>query len=102
MPHLFAPDVASAILHHMNHDHRDDNLLIVRAFVDRTATSAEMVGVDGDGGSWRFESSFGPSADTKIPWPEGSIDERSAVRRAVVALYDEACSRLGVKPRPHD
>ena len=101
MSHSFPPDVVTAILHHMNDDHRDDNLLIVRAFADRAAASAEMLGFDGEGGSWRFNTDAGRSTETTIPWPGGPIDERPAVRREIVALYDEACARLGIEPRPH-
>ena len=36
-----------------------------------------------------------------MPWPGGPITERAEVRREIVALYDEACRRLGVEPRPH-
>ncbi|HLU63846.1 MAG TPA: DUF2470 domain-containing protein, partial [Protaetiibacter sp.] len=32
---VFAPEVVEAVLHHMNDDHIDDNLLIVRAFAGR-------------------------------------------------------------------
>lgn len=102
MPHTFSPDVVAAILRHMNDDHRDDNLLIVRAFVDGTAVSAEMVDLDGDGGEWRFTTGSGSTADTTIPWPAGPIAERMAVRREIVALYDESCRRLDVEPRPHN
>jgi hypothetical protein len=36
-----------------------------------------------------------------VPWPGGSITERPQVRREIVALYDAACERLGIEPRPH-
>ncbi|MGO1919788.1 MAG: DUF2470 domain-containing protein, partial [Microbacterium sp.] len=38
MPHIFDSDVVAAILHHMNDDHVDDNLLIARAF----ATASDL------------------------------------------------------------
>ena len=56
---------------------------------------------------WRFTDSLDecPVApnerDVTVGWLAGSISERPAVRREVVALYDEACARLGVEPRPH-
>jgi hypothetical protein len=101
MPHIFEPDVIAAILRHMNDDHRDDNLLITRAFVDREISSAEMVRFDGDGGTWLVATAATSPAEATIAWPGGSISERPAVRREIVALYDEACERLGVEPRPH-
>ena len=38
----------------------------------------------------------------RVPWLGGEITERREVRREIVALYDEACARLGVTARPHD
>ncbi|MET1053144.1 MAG: DUF2470 domain-containing protein [Mycetocola sp.] len=97
--HLFSPEIVDAVLHHMNTDHAADNLLIVRAFVRPDADSAVMTGLDGDGGTWAFTSPDGTS-DATIPWVS-PVTERSGIRRAVVVLYDTACERLGVVPRPH-
>ena len=101
MPHAFADDVRSAILRHMNVDHRDDNVLIARALIDTDASAAEMVDLDGDGGVWSVRIGSRAPIEARIPWLGGSITERPAVRREIVALYDEACARMGVKPRPH-
>lgn len=87
----------------MNGDHTDDNLLIARAFSPAAKgeiTDAVMTGLDGDGGVWSVTRD-GVTAELVVPWPGGPISERPAVRRAVVALYDLACERLGVEPRPH-
>ncbi|PVE98215.1 DUF2470 domain-containing protein [Microbacterium sp. TPD7012] len=103
MPHAFDADVLSAVLRHMNGDHTDDNLLIARAFAepaDATITDAVMVGFDGDGGVWEITRDAAVS-ELRVPWPGGPIDDRPAVRREVVALYDAACARLGLEPRPH-
>lgn len=103
MPHTFEADVVSAILRHMNGDHTDDNLLITRAFSaaeDGEITDAVMTDLDGDGGVWRVTRAGIPS-EMRIAWPSGPIEERPAVRREVVALYDLACEKLGVEPRPH-
>jgi len=43
----------------------------------------------------------GAAHDLRVPWPGGPISERPEVRREIVALYDAACARLGVEPRPH-
>lgn len=102
MTHEFDHDTRRAVLAHMNGDHLDDNLLIVRAFgPDPEAASAVMTGFDGDGGDWSATSADGVPTAVRIGWPGGAIDERRAVRREVVALYDAACTRLGVTPRPH-
>lgn len=103
MPHAFDADVISAVLRHMNGDHTDDNLLIARAFAeaaDAPITDAVMVGFDGDGGVWEITRNATVS-ELRVPWPGGPIDDRPAVRREVVALYDAACARLGLEPRPH-
>lgn len=103
MTHIFDADVVAAVLRHMNGDHTDDNLLIARAFAtasDEEITDAVMTGFDGDGGVWSITRG-GSTEELRVPWPGGPIDERPAVRREVVALYDAACERLGVEPRPH-
>lgn len=106
MPHTFDSDVVDAILRHMNGDHTDDNLLIARAFSPESAGGADgisgavMTGFDGDGGSWDV-SRGGTTSELRVPWPGGPIDDRPSVRREVVALYDLACERLGIEPRPH-
>lgn len=102
MAHIFEAAVVEAVLGHMNGDHQDDNLLICRAFAAEpdAITAAEMIGFDGDAGVWRI---FRDADEEELPvaWPGGPISERSEVRREVVALYDLACERLGVQPRPH-
>lgn len=101
--HIFESDVVNAILRHMNGDHSDDNLLIARAFAsasDLTITDAVMTDLDGEGGVWQITRA-GVAEELRVPWPGGPIDERPAVRREVVALYDAACEKLGVEARPH-
>lgn len=103
MLHIFDADVVSAILRHMNGDHTDDNLLIARAFAPAEGgeiSDAVMTGLDGDGGVWQITRAD-VASELRVAWPGGSITERPAVRREVVALYDLACERLGVEPRPH-
>jgi hypothetical protein len=105
MPHPFDDAVLAAVLGHMNGDHADDNLLIARAFADGvdggTIASASMTGFDGAKGRWVATLADGTTATVEVPWPGGPISERPQVRREIVALYDEACRRLGVEPRPH-
>lgn len=89
------------VLRHMNHDHVDDNLLIVRAFGEPEATAATMTGFDGDGGDWLAVTPAGERT-VRVPWPGGPIDERPAVRREVTAVYVAACEALGLPPREHE
>lgn len=103
MAHTFDDAIVTAVLGHMNSDHSDDNVLIARAFgADPGAVGATMTGFDGDGGDWAVTGHDGATTELRVPWPGGSISERAEVRREIVALYDEACRRLGVEPRPHD
>lgn len=104
MPAVFAPEIVAAVLRHMNSDHTDDNVLIARAFGPAEAAevaSAEMAGFDGEGGDWAVTRTDDLVESLRVPWPGGPITERPEVRREIVALYDAACDRLGVTPRPH-
>jgi len=101
MTHIFDEAATTGILSHMNGDHTDDNLLIVRAFGVPEAVSATMTGLDGEAGDWVATVADGSTAAVRVPWPDGPIDERPQVRKAVVLVYREACSRLGVTPRSH-
>lgn len=102
MTQIFDDTVRSAVLGHMNGDHGDDNLLIVRAFGDAgDLVSATMTDFDQDGGEWRAFAVSGTAATVRVPWPGGRISQRAEVRREIVALYDAACRRLGLEPRPH-
>ncbi len=101
VPHTFDPQVVDAVLAHMNGDHLDDNLLIVRAHGAPEATAASMTAVDGEAGTWTVVGPEGPLGDVRVPWPGGPISERAEIRREVVVLYDAACAALGVEPRPH-
>lgn len=87
----------------MNDDHRDDSLLIGRAFGGPDVTAATMVTFDGEAGVWQIRraGADATSEELRVPWPGGSITERPEVRREIVALYDAACLTLGITPRPH-
>ncbi|MFE5408342.1 DUF2470 domain-containing protein [Microbacterium sp. NPDC056569] len=107
MTHLFDDAALSGVLGHMNGDHGDDNLLISRAFAadagvaEVDITAATMTGFDGDQGVWEATLADDSTVEIAVSWPTGPITERREVRREIVALYDEACRRLGVEPRPH-
>lgn len=102
MPHTFDDAALTGVRGHMNDDHADDNLLIARAFSPLPdVISSEMVTFDGAAGQWRIITADGAEDVIRVPWPGGEITERREVRREIVALYDEACARLGVTPRPH-
>ena len=83
----------------MNSDHNDDNLLIARAFGDPDATAATMTTLDGSGGTWVYTAD-GAETELTVPWST-TIAERPEIRREIVHLYDAACAKLGLEPRPH-
>lgn len=95
----FSSDVISAVLRHTNGDHQDDNHLIARAFGHPDAVDAVMNGLDDTGGVWNYTLD-GVVTRLDVPW-SGQISERAEIRREVVVVYDAACVRLGVTPRPH-
>lgn len=101
MSHRFDDAALAGVLGHMNRDHSSDNLLIARAFGVPDAVAARMTDFDGDGGRWDAVRPDDATVEVAAPWPSGPITERAEVRREIVALYDEACRRLGVEPRPH-
>lgn len=99
MPHEFDAATVTAILGHMNTDHEEDNLVIVRAFGAPAATAAVMTGLDGDGGDWDVREGTDTVRTLRVSWPHAPITERADVRREVVALYDAARTTLGLGPR---
>ena len=92
-------ETVEAVLAHMNSDHNDDNLLIARAFGDADATAATMTTLDESGGSWVYTAG-GTEMELTVPWST-TIAERPEIRREIVHLYDAACAKLGLEPRPH-
>lgn len=97
----FDETTVHAVTRHMNDDHADDTLLIVRALGERpAATAAIMVGFDSEGGDYEVTSPEGTET-IRIPW-SGRLEERLEIRRDIVRMYDEACGRLGIEPRPHE
>lgn len=101
MTFRFDETIREGVLAHMNGDHSDDNLLIVRAFGEADATASIMTDLDGEAGVWEADLADGATRRIRVPWPGGAITERPQIRAEIVKLYDAACLRLGVVPRPH-
>ncbi|GAA5085461.1 putative heme iron utilization protein [Thermocatellispora tengchongensis] len=94
----FPPDAVDAIKRHMNDDHADDALLIVRALGGQAeATAARTTGVDAEGIDFAATVG-GREVPVRVPWGM-TLTERAQVRREVVRLYREACAVLGVPAR---
>ncbi|MDI9917433.1 DUF2470 domain-containing protein [Rhodococcus sp. IEGM 1379] len=95
----FDDAVVAGVIGHMNGDHGTDNLSIVQAFAEPTATAAWMVGLDSVAGDWVADVD-GVEKAVKIPWPEPALD-RPSIRVQVVALCMEAYDKLGVERSEH-
>lgn len=94
----FTPDVVEAIARHMNDDHAEDSVLIVRALGGQPeATAAVLTGLDADGVDFSVEVE-GRTVPVRIPWSR-RLTERSQVRVEVVRMYDQARKALGLPPR---
>ena len=97
---VFSPEVIAGVLHHMNDDHTADSILFVRAFAGVEPDTAVMTGFDHLGGTWSYTVD-GVEHEITIPWSV-EISERPEVRREIVVIYDQACAKLGIEPRPHN
>jgi hypothetical protein len=97
----FSPEVVDAVLRHMNADHRDDNVIIVRANGAPGAVGATMTSLDEREGVWSVRlvgSDVESDVEVRVPWTI-PVAERADIRKAVVFLYRDACKKLGVEPR---
>jgi putative heme iron utilization protein len=95
---LFTPEVVAAVMAHMNDDHADDALLIVRGLgAVAGATSARMSGMDADGIDFSAETDGG-HVPVRVRF-SGPVTERPQIRREVVGMYERACAALGIPPR---
>ena len=94
----FPQEVVEAITRHMNADHADDSLLIVRSLGDLPeATEARMTGLDVSAAIFTAGTPHG-ECTVRVPW-SGPISDRAQIRVEVVRMYHEACEALGVEPR---
>ncbi|HET8868231.1 MAG TPA: DUF2470 domain-containing protein [Agrococcus sp.] len=88
MTFAYTDDVIEAVVHHMNGDHADDQLAIVREHARPDAASATLMTLGADGLAFDVEVPEGPELVIErviIPWPI-AIRERADIRRAVVML----------------
>lgn len=94
----FSQQIIDAVAAHMNEDHPEDSLLIVRALGQRAdATAASVSGLDGH--SIEFEAIIdGKPESVRVPWSE-PITQRPQIRAEVTRMYYDACAALGVPPR---
>ena len=98
MTEEFPPEVVAQIARHMNDDHADDNVLIVRGLGGATqATAARLADMDADGMDFAAAVN-GVEVPIRIPFRE-RLTERRQVRAEAVRMYQDACAALGVAPR---
>jgi hypothetical protein len=94
MSNPFTDEAVTAIKRHMNDDHAEDALLIVRALGGRPdATAAVTTDVDGEAIYFEVDGD-----EVRVPWST-TLTERAQVRVEVVKLYEQACAILGVPSR---
>lgn len=95
----FPPEVIRAVCAHMNDDHVEDSLLIVRSLGGcPDAVAASMSGLDTVAAHFTAVVD-GADREVRVPW-SAPITERAQIRVEVVRLYHDACAMLGVDPRP--
>ncbi|WP_430591903.1 DUF2470 domain-containing protein [Humidisolicoccus flavus] len=89
MSFVFTEEIVAAVVHHMNDDHHDDNVQIVRAHTSAVdAESVMLATVDESGLTFTVRRPSGSETHT-IAWPI-PITERADIRHAVVALMPPA------------
>lgn len=98
-PARFDDAVVSGVIGHMNGDHTDDSLDIVRAHGYPGATEASMTDLDTVAGVWRALVD-GEEVSVRIEWPGAPLSERPQLRTAVVVLHEQARETLGLEPKP--
>jgi putative heme iron utilization protein len=93
----FSSEVVAQIARHMNDDHADDNVLIVRGLGGlANATAARMSGMDADGMDFAAAVD-GIEVPVRIPFAQ-RLTERRQVRAEAVRMYRDACAALGLEP----
>ena len=89
----FEPEVVAQIARHMNEDHADHNVLIVRTLGGQPdATAARMSGLDAD--AMEFEATVHDIAvPVRVPFSE-RVTERSQVRAEAARMVERAQAAL--------
>lgn len=88
MAERFPDDVVQAVMAHINDDHIDDSLVIVRGNGAPDAVAAKMIDFDMTAGTWAVIDDFAERHVT-VDWPI-PVAERADVRHAIVALFEAA------------
>ena len=90
----FPEEVVDAVVAHMNDDHADDTVVIVRAFGGlATVDAAEVTDVDATGLEVAARVDGG-SRTVRIAFA-APVTDRAGLREEVTLLYHAACDELG-------
>lgn len=94
----FGPDVVAAVAKHMNEDHTEDSLMIVKTLGDTPdATAAELFHLDGAGVDFKVTVGDEERA-VRVPFSR-PLTERPAIREELTRMSTEAAAALGIAPR---
>lgn len=94
----FDQKVVDGVKQHMNDEHTEDALLIVRGLGGRPdATSASMATMDNDGIEFTAIVDGDP-VPVRLPFSQ-RLTERPQIRAEVTRMYQDACRALGIEPR---
>ncbi|GAB3832968.1 DUF2470 domain-containing protein [Kribbella italica] len=90
MTEPFTPEIVSAVLRHMNEDHADDSLQIVRALGGHPdAVSVQLATIDPAGAVFAVTVETGGVVRVQLPWSE-QIVERPQFRHEFARMQREA------------
>lgn len=88
----FPDEVLAAVVAHMNEDHRDDSLSIVRTLGGLPdATGATVRALDPAGVVFGVDLGSGPGPDVMVPW-QSTPRERADIRHELVRMTEESRS----------
>jgi hypothetical protein len=92
----FGPDVVAAVTGHVNEDHADACLDIVRGLGHvRDATEACLDDVDAEGATFNALVD-GRLVTVRVPWSR-TIAERADIRTEIVAMHERATAALAAR-----
>jgi len=88
----FAPDVVAAVLRHMNEDHAEDSLQIVRTLGGQpAATSVRLADISPIGATFVGTTAAGAPYEVLMAW-SAEVTERPQFRHEFARMYHEAAA----------
>lgn len=97
MSEVLTPDVVTGVRRHMNGEHTDDALRIVRGLGEVPSAEAATL-LDLTAEAAVFEATVdGAPVEVRVAWAR-PIVERMDIRLDIVRMHTEACEALGIEP----